>query len=252
GAGRLGDARPFASTAGQARVFAQGRADLAQPRPMRRLVQGDVGSGKTVVAAMAAMLAVEAGRQAALMAPTELLAEQHLHNLRQWLEPLGVRVAWLAGKVTGRARAQVLAEVASGQAQMVVGTHALMQDGVAFHDLALAIVDEQHRFGVHQRLALRDKGIGGNVGARAVVPHQLVMTATPIPRTLAMSAYADLDVSAIDELPPGRTPVQTVALSAERRPELIERIRRACAEGRQAYWVCTLIDDSDEVIAQAA
>ncbi|MCR6495407.1 ATP-dependent DNA helicase RecG [Thermomonas sp. S9] len=156
-----------------------------------------------------------------------------------------MQVCWLAGKVTGKARAQALQAVASGEAQVVVGTHALMQEGVAFHDLALAIVDEQHRFGVHQRLALRDKGRRG-------VPHQLVMTATPIPRTLAMSAYADLDVSAIDELPPGRTPVTTIALSAERRPELVERIRAACAEGRQAYWVCTLIDDSDEVQAQAA
>ncbi len=239
---RLRAALPFALTGAQERVFAQVRTDLAQPRPMLRLVQGDVGSGKTVVAALAALLAVEQGRQVALMAPTELLAEQHLANLRGWLEPLGVRVAWLAGKVTGKARASVLAEVASGAAQVVVGTHALMQEGVVFHDLALAIVDEQHRFGVHQRLALRDKG-----AQPGSVPHQLVMTATPIPRTLAMAAYADLDVSAIDELPPGRTPVQTVALSAERRPELIERIRRACAEGRQAYWVCTLIDDSDEI-----
>jgi ATP-dependent DNA helicase RecG len=238
---------PFALTGAQERVFAQVRHDLAQPHPMLRLVQGDVGSGKTVVAALAAMLAVQSGKQAALMAPTELLAEQHLHTLRGWLEPLGVRVAWLAGKVTGKARAAVVADVASGHAQVVVGTHALMQEGIVFHNLALAIVDEQHRFGVHQRLALRDKGAGGNS-----VPHQLVMTATPIPRTLAMAAYADLDVSAIDELPPGRTPVQTVALSAERRPELIERIRAACAEGRQAYWVCTLIDDSDEVAAQAA
>ena len=251
-AARLRKALPFALTGAQQRVFDEIRADLAKPHPMLRLVQGDVGSGKTVVAALAAMQAVEAGKQAALMAPTELLAEQHLGNLRGWLEPLGVRVAWLAGKVTGRARAQVLAEVASGEAQMVVGTHALMQEGVAFRDLGLAIVDEQHRFGVHQRLALRDKGVGGSGNGDAIVPHQLVMTATPIPRTLAMAAYADLDVSAIDELPPGRTPVQTVALSAERRPELVERIRRACAEGRQAYWVCTLIDDSDEVIAQAA
>ena len=244
---RLRAQLPFALTGAQQRVFAHIRHDLAQPHPMLRLVQGDVGSGKTVVAAMAALLAVEQGRQAALMAPTELLAEQHLNNLRGWLEPLGVRVAWLAGKVTGRARAQAVAQVASGEAQVVVGTHALMQEGVAFDDLALAIVDEQHRFGVHQRLALRDKGAAGDS-----VPHQLVMTATPIPRTLAMAAYADLDVSAIDELPPGRTPVQTVALSAERRPELVERIRNACAEGRQAYWVCTLIDDSDEVVAQAA
>ena len=238
---------PFALTGAQQRVFSQLRADLARPVPMLRLVQGDVGSGKTVVAALAAMLAVECGRQAALMAPTELLAEQHLVNLRAWLEPLGVRVEWLAGKVTGKARSRALDDVASGVAQMVVGTHALMQEGVRFHDLALAIVDEQHRFGVHQRLALREKG-----AANDAVPHQLVMTATPIPRTLAMTAYADLDVSSIDELPPGRTPVQTVALSAERRPELVERIRGACAEGRQAYWVCTLIDDSDEVVAQAA
>jgi ATP-dependent DNA helicase RecG len=240
-------ALPFALTGAQDRVLAEIRADLAKPVPMLRLVQGDVGSGKTVVAAMAALLAVEEGTQAALMAPTELLAEQHLANLRGWLEPLGVRVVWLAGKVTGKARDAVLADIAGGAAQVVVGTHALMQEGVAFRDLALAIVDEQHRFGVHQRLALRDKGQSGNR-----VPHQLVMTATPIPRTLAMAAYADLDVSAIDELPPGRTPVQTVVLSAERRPELIERIRAACREGRQAYWVCTLIDDSDEVIAQAA
>lgn len=249
---RLRKRLPFALTGAQQRVFEQIRLDLAKPHPMLRLVQGDVGSGKTVVAAMAAMLAVEAGKQAALMAPTELLAEQHMGNLRGWLEPLGVRVAWLAGKVTGKARQKVLEEIASGEAQVVVGTHALMQEGVAFRDLALAIVDEQHRFGVHQRLALRDKGTGGNGNGDAIVPHQLVMTATPIPRTLAMAAYADLDVSAIDELPPGRTPVQTVALSAERRPELVERIRKACAEGRQAYWVCTLIDDSDEVVAQAA
>ncbi|MDQ3618163.1 MAG: ATP-dependent DNA helicase RecG [Pseudomonadota bacterium] len=249
---RLRAALPFALTGAQQRVFDEIVVDLARPTPMLRLVQGDVGSGKTVVAALAAMLAVATGKQAALMAPTELLAEQHLNNLRGWLEPLGVRVAWLAGKVTGRARSQVLAEVATGEAQVVVGTHALMQEGVAFHDLALAIVDEQHRFGVHQRLALRDKGAGGRVDERAIVPHQLVMTATPIPRTLAMAAYADLDVSAIDELPPGRMPVQTVALSAERRPELVERIRSACAEGRQAYWVCTIIDESDEVIAQAA
>ena len=246
-AAQLESALPFSLTGAQQRVFAQIRHDLAQPSPMMRLVQGDVGSGKTVVAAMAAMLAVEAGKQAALAAPTELLAEQHLANLRQWLEPLGIRVAWLAGKVTGKARTGVLAEVASGAAQVVVGTHALMQEAVVFHDLALAIIDEQHRFGVHQRLALRDKGASG-----LSVPHQLIMTATPIPRTLAMAAYADLDVSAIDELPPGRTPVQTIALSGERRPELVERIRAACAEGRQAYWVCTLIDDSDEVVAQAA
>jgi ATP-dependent DNA helicase RecG len=247
-ASRLRDALPFRLTSAQSRVFGELAVDLAQPVPMLRLVQGDVGSGKTVVAAMAALLAVGQGQQAALMAPTELLAEQHLANMRVWLEPLGVRVAWLAGKVTGKARMQVLADVASGAAQVVVGTHALMQEGVVFHDLALAIVDEQHRFGVHQRLALVDKGPRG----RGTVPHQLVMTATPIPRTLAMAAYADLDVSTIDELPPGRTPVTTVVLGADRRPELVERIRKACAEGRQAYWVCTLIDDSDEVVARAA
>jgi len=249
---RLREALPFPLTAAQQRVFAELRKDLARPVPMLRLVQGDVGSGKTVVAALAAMLAVECGKQVALMAPTELLAEQHLANFRAWLEPLGVRVAWLAGKVTGKARTSVLDAVATGAAQVVVGTHALMQEEVGFHDLGLAIVDEQHRFGVHQRLALRNKGFQGQGGREGSAPHQLVMTATPIPRTLAMTAYADLDVSAIDELPPGRTPVQTVAVSADRRPELVERIRKACAEGRQAYWVCTLIDDSDEVVAQAA
>ncbi|KQN96558.1 MULTISPECIES: ATP-dependent DNA helicase RecG [Stenotrophomonas] len=238
---QLRQSLPFRLTGAQQRVFAQIREDLARPHPMLRLVQGDVGSGKTVVAALAAMLAVEQGKQVALAAPTELLAEQHLANLRGWLEPLDVRVAWLAGKVTGKARAKVVEDIASGQAQVVVGTHALMQDSVVFHDLALAIVDEQHRFGVHQRLALRDKGADGRN-----VPHQLVMTATPIPRTLAMAAYSDLDVSAIDELPPGRTPVRTIVISAERRPELVERIRLACAQGRQAYWVCTLIDESDD------
>jgi ATP-dependent DNA helicase RecG len=217
---QLRQSLPFRLTGAQQRVFAQIRADLARPHPMLRLVQG---------------------KQVALAAPTELLAEQHLANLRGWLEPLDVRVAWLAGKVTGKARAKVLEDIASGQAQVVVGTHALMQDNVVFHDLALAIVDEQHRFGVHQRLALRDKGADGRS-----VPHQLVMTATPIPRTLAMAAYSDLDVSAIDELPPGRTPVRTIVISAERRPELVERIRLACAQGRQAYWVCTLIDESDD------
>ena len=261
----------FVLTAAQQRVLAELRTDMAKSEPMLRLVQGDVGSGKTVVAALAALQAVECGRQVALMAPTELLAEQHLANLRAWLEPLGVRVAWLAGKVSGRTRHAVLAEIASGAAQVVVGTHALMQEGVAFRDLALAIIDEQHRFGVHQRLALRDKGMtahgervekstahGAPVEPQAqderqtMMPHQLVMTATPIPRTLAMTAYADLDVSVIDELPPGRTPVQTVAVSAERRAEVIERIRAACAEGRQAYWVCTLIEENTETPTQSA
>ncbi|MFT3808285.1 ATP-dependent DNA helicase RecG [Arenimonas sp.] len=251
GAGELGQALrrhlPYSLTGAQERVYREVLQDLAQNEPMLRLVQGDVGSGKTVVAALAALKAVDAGKQAALMAPTELLAEQHLANFRTWLEPLGVRVVWLAGKVSGKARAAVLADIASGAAQVVIGTHALMQEGVAFSDLALAIVDEQHRFGVHQRLALSDKGSDGGR-----VPHQLVMTATPIPRTLAMSAYADLDVSVIDEMPPGRTPVTTVVVSAERRGEVVDRIRAACAEGRQVYWVCPLIEDSEQVEAQAA
>jgi ATP-dependent DNA helicase RecG len=249
---RLCAALGYALTGAQQRVHAEIGADMAQSVPMLRLVQGDVGSGKTVVAALAALRAVAAGKQVALMAPTELLAEQHLANFRAWLEPLGLRVAWLAGKVTGRARAAALAELADGGAQVVVGTHALMQEGVHFRSLGLAIIDEQHRFGVHQRLALRDKGLAG-----ARVPHQLVLTATPIPRTLAMSAYADLDVSVIDEMPPGRTPVTTVAISGARREEVVERIRLACAEGRQVYWVCTLIEESQDasgakIEAQAA
>ncbi len=237
---------PFELTAAQQRVAAEVAADLARPQPMLRLVQGDVGSGKTVVAALAALAAVESGQQVALMAPTELLAEQHLHNFRQWLQPLGIEVEWLAGKVTGKARKLALERVASG-APVVIGTHALMQEGVAFARLGLVIVDEQHRFGVQQRLSLRDKGREGER-----VPHQLVLTATPIPRTLAMSAYADLDVSSIDELPPGRTPVQTIAISNARRSEVIERIRVACGEGRQVYWVCTLIEESEQLRAQAA
>jgi ATP-dependent DNA helicase RecG len=245
--GALRATLPFALTGAQQRVLSEVERDLAEGAPMLRLVQGDVGSGKTVVAALAAMQAVASGRQVALMAPTELLAEQHLQNFQRWFEPHGVRVSWLAGKVTGKSRREALAAIADGTAQVVVGTHALMQGGVAFAKLGLVIVDEQHRFGVHQRLALRDKGLEGER-----VPHQLVMTATPIPRTLAMTAYADLDLSVIDELPPGRTPVTTVAVAAERRPELVERVRKACAEGRQAYWVCPLIEDSEEIEAQAA
>ena len=237
---------PFALTGAQRRVLNAIRADLARPEPMLRLVQGDVGSGKTVVAALAALQAIEHGTQAALMAPTELLAEQHYTAFRAWLEPLGIDLVWLAGKIKGRARSEALTRIAGG-AGMVIGTHALVQEGVAFARLALVIVDEQHRFGVHQRLALRDKGLEGTQ-----VPHQLVMTATPIPRTLAMTAYADLDVSAIDELPPGRTPIQTVAISAERRSEVIARIRAACAEGRQAYWVCTLIEELDPAVGGAS
>ena len=237
---------PFRLTAAQQRVSEEVARDLARSHPMLRLVQGDVGSGKTVVAALAAMAAVESRQQVALMAPTELLAEQHLHNFRRWLQPLGIQVEWLAGKVTGKARKVTLERVAAG-APVLIGTHALMQEGVTFARLGLVIVDEQHRFGVQQRLSLRDKGADGEL-----VPHQLVLTATPIPRTLAMSAYADLDVSSIDELPPGRTPVQTIAISNARRVEVIERIHAACAEGRQAYWVCTLIEESEQLRAQAA
>ncbi|MEO7326833.1 MAG: ATP-dependent DNA helicase RecG [Dokdonella sp.] len=237
---------PFAMTRAQQRVVTEIEDDLAKPVPMLRLVQGDVGSGKTVVAAIAAIAAVESGYQAALIAPTELLAEQHWRLFQKWLQPLGIEPIWLAGKVLGKAREAARAAVAAG-APIVIGTHALMQEGVVFKQLGLAIIDEQHRFGVHQRLSLRDKGRSGDV-----VPHQLVLTATPIPRTLAMTAYADLDVSVIDELPPGRTPVQTVAISSARRSEVIERIRAAGAEGRQAYWVCTLIEESDQLEAQAA
>ncbi|WP_430387606.1 ATP-dependent DNA helicase RecG [Dyella sp. 20L07] len=245
---RLLAALPFGLTGAQQRVTAEIANDIAQPKPMLRLVQGDVGSGKTIVAALAALAAVESGQQVALMAPTELLAEQHLHHFRHWLTPLGIEVAWLAGKVSGKARQQALQRVAAG-APVVIGTHALMQEGVTFAQLGLMIVDEQHRFGVQQRLALRDKGADEGTG---LVPHQLVLTATPIPRTLAMSAYADLDVSAIDELPPGRTPVQTIAISNARRFDVIERIHAACQEGRQAYWVCTLIEESEQLRAQAA
>jgi ATP-dependent DNA helicase RecG len=244
---RLLTGLPFALTGAQARVSNEVAHDLARAHPMLRLVQGDVGSGKTVVAALAAVAAVESGYQVALMAPTELLAEQHLRNFRAWLEPLGLKVEWLAGKVQGKARKSALGHAADGSAHVVVGTHALMQEGVAFSRLGLVIVDEQHRFGVHQRLALRDKGAEGDL-----IPHQLVLTATPIPRTLAMSAYADLDVSSIDELPPGRTPVQTVAISNERRYDVMERIHAACMQGRQVYWVCTLIEESEQLDAQAA
>ncbi len=239
-------ALPFQLTAAQSRVLAQIDRDLAEPSPMLRLVQGDVGSGKTVVAAFAALSVIDGGFQVAVMAPTEILAEQHLRSFSQWLEPLGVRVVWLAGKVQGRARDKALAEIASA-ADLIIGTHALMQEAVNFRRLGMVVIDEQHRFGVHQRLALREKGVDG-----ISVPHQLVMTATPIPRTLAMAAYADLDTSVIDQLPPGRTPVQTVAMKATRRDEVIERIRFGCAQGRQAYWVCPLIEESEQLEAQAA
>ncbi|MGM0767783.1 MAG: ATP-dependent DNA helicase RecG [Pseudomonadota bacterium] len=238
---------PFRLTGAQQRVMQDIRQDLSQPLPMLRLVQGDVGSGKTVVAALAALQAISAGAQVALMAPTEILAEQHYHNFRDWLEPLGIRLAWLSGKVKGKARREALDRVSSGEASVAIGTHALFQDEVEFSRLALVIVDEQHRFGVHQRLALREKGVGGTLA-----PHQLIMTATPIPRTLAMSAYADLDTSLIDELPPGRKPIETVTLPDSRREDVIERVRNACREGRQAYWVCTLIEESEALQCQAA
>lgn len=239
---------PFQPTNAQNRVVADIEQDLAKDYPMMRLVQGDVGSGKTLVAALAALLAIDNGKQVALMAPTEILAEQHANNFRRWLEPFGIEVGWLAGKVKGKARQAELEKIKSGAVQMVVGTHALFQEEVEFADLALVIIDEQHRFGVHQRLMLREKG-----EKAGFYPHQLIMTATPIPRTLAMTVYADLDTSIIDELPPGRTPITTVVISEERRDEIVTRVKNACInEKRQAYWVCTLIDESEVLEAQAA
>ena len=244
---RFIDGLPFDLTAAQRRVAREIRGDLARDRPMHRLVQGDVGCGKTVVAAVAAVAAVANERQVALMAPTELLAEQHFTSFRGWLDPLGIRVVWLSGRLGSRERSLATADIAAGAAAVAVGTHALFQSRVAFANLGLVIVDEQHRFGVEQRLALRGKG--ERAGLR---PHQLVMTATPIPRTLAMTAYADLDISVIDELPPGRTPVETAVASARRRPEVVARIRRACVGGEQAYWVCTAIEESEALACRAA
>ena len=239
---------PFQPTNAQGRVTAEIEQDLAKPFPMMRLVQGDVGSGKTLVAALAALLAIDNGKQVALMAPTEILAEQHAHNFANWLKPFEIEVGWLAGKVKGKARTAQLEAIKNGDVQMIIGTHALFQDQVEFNNLALVIIDEQHRFGVHQRLTLREKGAKGDV-----YPHQLIMTATPIPRTLAMTVYADLDTSIIDELPPGRTPITTVAISEDRRDEVVRRVYQACKnEKRQAYWVCTLIDESEVLEAQAA
>ncbi|QYJ85880.1 ATP-dependent DNA helicase RecG [Shewanella mesophila] len=239
---------PFKPTGAQQRVVADITADLALSHPMMRLVQGDVGSGKTLVAALAALQAIESGYQVAMMAPTELLAEQHATNFAAWFEPLGLTVGWLAGKLKGKARSQSLAQIKSGEAHIVIGTHAIFQEQVEFNKLALIIIDEQHRFGVHQRLGLREKGI-----SQGFHPHQLIMTATPIPRTLAMTAYADLDTSIIDELPPGRTPVTTVAVSDGRRCEVIDRVRQAALhDNRQAYWVCTLIEESEVLECQAA
>lgn len=237
-------ALPFGLTGAQQRVLAEIRRDLGQPHPMQRLLQGDVGSGKTVVAALAALQAIEGGYQAAIMAPTEILAEQHFLKLAGWLEGLGVKTAWLASRLSAKEKRAALEMAASGEAQLVVGTHALFQEQVEFHNLALAVVDEQHRFGVHQRLALRQKG-------RAAV-HQLMMSATPIPRTLSMSYYADLDVSVIDELPPGRTPVLTRLVSDARRDEVVARVRAACLDGRQAYWVCPLIEESEALQLKTA
>ncbi|MBL8377520.1 MAG: ATP-dependent DNA helicase RecG, partial [Burkholderiales bacterium] len=238
---RLMAALPFRLTAAQERVARQILNDLTLPHPMRRLLQGDVGSGKTIVAALAACRAIDCGRQAAFMAPTEILAEQHFRKLDHWLTPLGVKIAWLSGGRDRRSRNAALEQLATGEAHLAVGTHALFQAGVEFKALGLAIVDEQHRFGVEQRLSLAMKG--GAAGALA--PHQLMMSATPIPRTLAMTFYADLDVSVIDELPPGRTPVATRLVAESRRDEIIARIREACRAGRQVYWVCPLIEESE-------
>ena len=243
------DSLPFTPTDAQKRVVEEIQFDLNQPHPMLRLVQGDVGSGKTLVAALSAAPMVDEGYQVAIMAPTEILAEQHLVNFSAWFEPLfaqqGHKIAWLTGKVKGKAREKVLAQIASGEAKLIIGTHALFQAEVEFDQLALAIIDEQHRFGVHQRLALRGKG-------KELAPHQLIMTATPIPRTLAMSAYADLDVSIIDELPKGRIPINTLVVSNQRRNEIIHRIDEVCQGGTQAYWVCTLIEESETLQCQAA
>lgn len=240
------DGLGFEPTFAQTRVIDEITHDLAQTRPMRRLLQGDVGSGKTMVAGAALVVAAANGVQAAMIAPTELLAEQHHRTLTRWFEPLGIEVIWLTGKVIGKARVAALERITQG-ASVVVGTHAIFQEPVVFKHLALAIIDEQHRFGVHQRLALANKGKHADQ-----LPHQLVMTATPIPRTLAMTAYAGLDVSVIDVLPPGRKPVTTVAMSQQRRDEVIDRLKSALAEGRQAYWVCPLIDESEVLEVEAA
>jgi ATP-dependent DNA helicase RecG len=242
---RLLEALPFALTGAQMRAWHEISRDLAGSEPMNRLLQGDVGSGKTVVAALAAMQAIGSGRQAALMAPTEILAEQHFRKLGPWLEPLGVRVAWLSGSLAASAKKKVRALAAAGEVDLLVGTHALVEESVELPTLGLAIVDEQHRFGVAQRLALR--ATRGDA-----LPHQLMMSATPIPRTLAMSYYADLDVSVIDELPPGRTPVVTKLVTQSRHAEVVERVRAAVAQGRQVYWVCPLIEESETLDLQTA
>lgn len=236
---------PFTLTGAQQRVVQEIQDDLNRTLPMLRLVQGDVGSGKTLVAMLAALQVIEAGHQVALMAPTELLAEQHFRNMSQWVEPLGLTCGLLLGKHGKKQRGETLEALAEGRIQMMIGTHALFQESVEYERLGLVIIDEQHRFGVHQRLALKEK-------ARQGLPHQLTMTATPIPRTLAMTAYADLDVSIIDELPPGRTPVTTTVISQDRRDAVVRRVDAACGDGRQVYWVCTLIEESEEMQAEAA
>ncbi|MCX8655225.1 ATP-dependent DNA helicase RecG [Gilliamella sp. B2894] len=238
---------PFSPTNAQQRVVKDIYTDMAKPIPMMRLIQGDVGSGKTLVAALAALNAIENHQQVVLMAPTEILAEQHYNNFKQWFEPLGIKVDWLSGRLTAKNKKQRYESVQNGDITMLIGTHAVFVDKVEFASLGLVIIDEQHRFGVNQRLTLWEKGI-----KEGMHPHQLIMTATPIPRTLAMTVYADLDVSVIDELPPGRTPVTTVVIPNSRREEIIERVHQACLSARQVYWVCTLVEESEILDAQAA
>ncbi|MBC7500529.1 MAG: ATP-dependent DNA helicase RecG [Herminiimonas sp.] len=245
---------PFELTGAQQRVLAQIRADLQAPYPMQRLLQGDVGSGKTVVAALAAAQAIDSGFQAVLMAPTEILADQHFRKIAGWMVPLGIHVVWLTGSLKKKDKTDAQARIESGQAQLVIGTHAVFQEAVQFARLGLVIVDEQHRFGVGQRLTLRNKGLAESATHEGMhtVPHQLMMSATPIPRTLAMTYYADLEVSVIDELPPGRTPIVTRVIDQTRRDEVIERVHAAAQEGRQAYWVCPLIEESEALQLQTA
>jgi len=245
---------PFELTQAQQNVAQHILQDLESGRPMMRLLQGDVGSGKTVVAAMACLKAVECNMQAAIMAPTEILAEQHYKNFREWFEKLQINIVWLSGQLKARKRESVVQQIRDGSAQIIIGTHALFQDDVEYQSLALAITDEQHRFGVQQRMALASKSVSVSTTSRntSCLAHQLIMTATPIPRSLAMTAYADLDYSVIDELPPGRQPVTTVVIPQQRRDEVLRRIEKACAGGRQAYWVCTLIEESESLQCQAA
>ncbi|RDH82566.1 MAG: ATP-dependent DNA helicase RecG [endosymbiont of Galathealinum brachiosum] len=243
---------PFDLTMAQQKVNQDILQDLESGVPMMRLVQGDVGSGKTVVAALACLKAIESGSQAAIMAPTEILAEQHYKNFTAWFKPLGIEVAWLSGQIKGKKRDRVLRQISDGGAQVIVGTHALFQSDVKYKNLALAVTDEQHRFGVQQRMALAKKAHNEENSSNNELAHQLIMTATPIPRSLAMTAYADLDYSVIDELPPGRKPITTVVIQQERREEILDRIYKACAEGKQAYWVCTLVEESESLQCQAA